>query len=86
MDISIKFDSAKSATMTIDGREFRITRSGPETTMHTPTDEESFGGMVAALLFGRVSDIMDAAKFVSGKYKTWEKLPESVANDVYDKL
>ena len=67
LDIRIQIDRSEVATLTINGRELKVSQAeGPGITqllgVRSPETENCFGGILASELFSKVGGMMDAAE------------------------
>lgn len=92
MNITISIKSTTEASVTIDGREFRLTGKRVEGCSvwkyEQPLPQNTIGAIVANSLMSTLIDIMQYAIAVddgnpgSRPWGTWEELPEELAEDI----
>lgn len=89
MDITIKIEDANTATMTIDGQRLRVKQENYSTKLlDMPQNQRdlTLGGILAGNLFRLIDNLFAAIEVVdTGEgFKTWDELPEALADAASD--
>jgi hypothetical protein len=88
MNITINI-KASTAEVTIDGKTFTATHETGRTHWTPECEEDCLGGMVADAVLQVVSKVFYAIAAIDGENtpeKTWEHLPDDVAEDVWNEI
>mgnify|MGYP000894786365 CR=1 FL=1 len=74
--------------MTIDGREFVISREGCVVTLTPPAGPDSLGAIVASELFSLIDSLRQAEETLhdANVFDPWETISESLAGELEDCL
>lgn len=95
MKIEIEWNCSYEATMRIDGRELKVKMRPGVTSLEGVKGKDTdstLGGIVASELYSKIADFMQAEAILFEETAwdpvpavTWRRMPEAVADAVYDR-
>lgn len=96
MKIEIEWNCSYEARLVIDGRELKVIMKPGVTSLEGVKGKDTdstLGGIIAGELFGKIGDFMQADAIMSEETawdpdpkNTWKRLPEDVADAVYNRV